>query len=43
MNNNIRNVILFLSLSGGGDNDVDREGYGIVDLSEVVEVALPPL
>lgn len=40
--NNIRNV-LFISLSGGGDNDVDREGYGIVDLSEVVEVAMPPL
>ena len=41
MCSNIRNVIL--TLSGGGDNDVDREGYGIVDLSEVVEVALPPL
>jgi len=38
--NNIRNII---TLSGGGDNDIDREGYGIADLSEVVEVALPPL
>lgn len=41
--NNIRDVVLFISLSGDGDNDIDREGYGIVDLSEVVEVALPPL
>lgn len=40
---NIRNVILFISLSGDGDNDIDRESYGIADLSEVVEVALPPL
>lgn len=40
--NNIRDV-LFLSLSGDGDNDIDREGYGIVDLSEVIEVAMPPL
>lgn len=43
MSNNIRNVILFISLSGDGDNDIDREGYGIVDLSKVVEVAMPPL
>ena len=37
--NNIRDV-LFISLSGDGDNDIDREGYGIVDLSKVVEVGI---
>ena len=39
MNNNIRNIITL----SGGDNDIDREGYGITDLSEVIEVAMPPL